>query len=306
MYSSTLPLDQIRDLFEQGHRTKYFYMDKYSVSERTIRRAFTKLGLKCDSEYEELCRTKLDVAILDYIQGETISVVSKRYGFNIKSMRKLLKEAGVYRNEQPRYNADFDFFEVINTESKAYWLGFIYADGCIKGKNTLCISIHKKDRDILEQFLKDMQADYLIANDTNKDQVSVTMTNPKLYNDLVKCNVTPRKSLTVSFPTEDIVPSHLIHHFVRGYFDGDGCITISKSGQRFVSFVGTEVLLIELQELLISSIGLSKTKMFQRRPNNMITKAMMYGGNGNAKRIFDWMYKDATIYMKRKYERFFT
>jgi len=308
MYSSKLQLNEIKELFEQGHRTKSFYMKRYNVSERTVRRAFSKLGLKCESEYEELCRINLQDAIRDYVNGDSISIVSKKYGFNIKSMRKLLKEAGVYRNEQPRYEADFDFFRTIDTEEKAYWLGFIYADGCLKGKHTLSIAVNKKDRDMLEKFLASMKATYPIATE-KADQVRVTMTNPRLYNHLVNKGVTPRKTLTLLFPTEDIVPSHLIHHFVRGYFDGDGCITYSgkkENRQRQISFVGTEAFLTELKELLSKEVGLSDVKLFPRRQSNRFTKQLFYGGNGNAKKIFEWMYKDATIYMERKYNRFIT
>ena len=92
----------------------------------------------------------------------------------------------------------------------------------------------------------------------------------------------------------------LIRHFVRGYFDGDGCVS-----NRIFSIVGTDDFLSDTQNILIKELGLSKTKFYKRHKessNNIVE--IRYCGKNNLKKIMNWFYSDATIYLERKYEKF--
>ena len=131
-------------------------------------------------------------------------------------------------------------FETIDTEEKAYWLGFLYADGSVGSKE------HKIELGLAEQDLKQIEKfrDFIGIN--NKISYRPT-TKSYRYSfrsefckeDLIKQGCMPKKSLILKFPTEDQVPQNLIRHFIRGYFDGDGWFTNTEECFQ-VGIIGTE------------------------------------------------------------------
>lgn len=106
------------------------------------------------------------------------------------------------------------------------------------------------------------------------------------------------------FPKKDIVPEHLLNHFIRGYFDGDGCITQQNNGtQCSIVFTGLDSFLFELQKVLVEKCDLNIVKMHSRRRSSSEFKQFAYRGNKQCKRIYDYLYKDATRWMPRKREK---
>jgi hypothetical protein len=121
-------------------------------------------------------------------------------------------------------NFDENYFETIDAEEKAYFLGFISADGCVIERNGNCrvlsIHINKQDIDILEKFKKEINYEGEISMGKSRSRMcTIFCTSMKMFNDLSKYNVTPRKSRILKFPK---LPENMIHHYMRGYFDGDG------------------------------------------------------------------------------------
>lgn len=295
-------LQEVKELYEQGNRTKQFFMNKYNISNKTVQRIFKKLGFIAEHKQHTKYRLSYDLAITDYKNGMSIVPIAKKYGLTVSVLRNYFKKLNIYKNEKPRYVANYNFFENIDTERKAYWLGFIYADGCVKNKNSLTIGIHKKDIELLIQFKKDIEASHLFSYD-KRNQVRITISNDKLYSDLNKAGVVPRKTKILTFPDVNILPFDLRPHFIRGYFDGDGCICIHKKS-KIVSFVGTENFLIEIRNIFHKELKLTKTKFYVRRPETPIIKNIVWSGNTNAKKIFNYLYKDANIFLNRKYQKF--
>src|SRR5699024_9205607 len=140
-----------------------------------------------------------------------------------------LKNVSTYRQ---KYKINHNFFDEIDTEEKAYWLGFLYADGCVR-EDRGCFRLGLQARDVrhLEKFRESLDSNHTIK-ETNK------VTNEKIYygnyifihskklvKNLVEKGCFENKSLTLKFPSYDIVPKHLIYHFIRGYFDGDGSVS---------------------------------------------------------------------------------
>ncbi len=114
----------------------------------------------------------------------------------------------------------------------------------------------------------------------------------------------PAKSLILTFPSETQVPSHLIHHFVRGYFDGDGSISLRRGvGAPYIGFVGTEMFISELCKFLDKmAIEWHIYTRFPERNNS--TRQLMFWGYDQVKTFHDWMYKDSTICLQRKKDLF--
>ncbi len=151
------------------------------------------------------------------------------------------------RGGSNRYKIDIDFFKKWS-DKMAYVLGFLYADGDIedtrKSSRTQYISFASVDKEILESIKKALGSEHKI---TYRSPRAVTYKNGKTYessgiyclrigskkmfDDLLKLGLTPRKSLTIKFP--DNIPDDYFGHFVRGYFDGDGCVTIKKGKGKY-------------------------------------------------------------------------
>lgn len=248
------------------------------------------------------------------IRRSTISTILKDNGVKVKNNTDYKTSEELATNR--KYNFDQSFFEEINTEHKAYWLGFIYADGNVYIKNynegkskggKLEIGLKRSDEYHLHNFIKDIQADVsveyrdILLNENKYEACRVNINSIRLAKDLIKHGCIPNKSLQLKFPKT--VPTHLLHHFIRGYIDGDGCIAF-YSYEKFDSFhvgiLGTkeflESLKIELQDNGIKSnkINREKSKAF----------SMNLTGRDNLVKLYDYLYADATIFLGRKIDKF--
>lgn len=187
-----------------------------------------------------------------------------------------------------------------------------------------------QDKDILEKIKVALNSenniDTIIQKSNNKEKNKIVFSSIDLCNDLSKLGGIKNKSLTLEFPNSDIVPNELIHHFIRGYFDGDGCVwngkrkkmivkdlsTSSGTREKIVhnvkfTFTGSIYFINSLQDLLIKEgIVHRKTKLntSKRKIGNEPWATMEYSGRKQMKNLFNFMYKNATIYGNRKYNKF--
>lgn len=247
---------------------------------------------------------------------ETYSV----YNFLEKNKEPKVTEECLYKSKYGKYAVNEHYFDNIDNEWKAYWLGFLYADGCnetnkkngTKNVNRLSISLAKIDKEHLQKFLNSLQAenpikDFIARLDGKEYKTSkITICNENICKQLNNKGCVPQKSLILKFPTEDIVPKHLIRHFIRGYFDGDGCISINKELKNInFNILGTYDFLYEMQKILIKECGVDETVI---RLNGKGNKAysFAYGGYADVESIYKYLYKDCNVYLQRKLDKFDT
>lgn len=207
-------------------------------------------------------------------------------------------------------------FDIIDSEPKAYWLGFLYADGWNQA-NRGAIGIHLsiKDRDHLVEFCNFMGLDPCKIKETqpklgniqgrvinNRGSCTAVVYGRNLSNNLVRLGMTQRKSLTLDFPTDIQVPDSLLRHFIRGYLDGDGCITrsTSKNVTRYrIIFIGTKNFCEGLIKTIPDNISM---RLWTRR--NATLFYCCISGNQQIKKYLEWLYEDATIFLDRKHSRY--
>ena len=172
-----------------------------------------------------------------------------------------------------KYVVDSTFFNVIDTEEKAYILGFICSDGHIDAKNyRLTISLKDSDYALLEAIRRCMDSTHPIKR------------HIKFNKDIMK-----------------YVPEYLVRHFLRGYFDGDGSVTWGKhysSGNKYlIQVAGNEDFLLEsFQKHFPSNCGLYKYKT---------SKQCYVWKLADKKKVLEFLnyiYNDAKIYLDRKYK----
>lgn len=223
---------------------------------------------------------------------------------------------------------DTDYFNVIDCEDKAYFLGLLYADGySIDHISTegFGITLQKQDNDILLKLKECIKSDYPIIEipgvGNNKDKSMFYVYGKGIKEKLDKVGLFQRKTFKITFP--NFLQENLMHHFIRGYFDGDGCIwngkrkimTVKdkacKNGfrDRIVHNVKFNItsntsFITELQYYLNDKIQLPITKLYFRNKDNLNCATVEYSGRGNIKKFYNYIYDDATIYLTRKKIKF--
>lgn len=228
----------------------------------------------------------------------------------------LIKE-GLYTkksaNDKRRNKVDDNYFETIDTEHKAYWLGFLMADGYITNRgNEIGLTLATKDKDMIEKFKHDIKSTYPIRDyeHYNKSFNCITkeskmvVTSKKMYNDLVDKGFTLDKTNHCLFPDENVVPKDLQRHFIRGYFDGDGSLSISgdkKYHTYDLTILGT-VEFLESLKIILHKENVKLQKRHKNHDGNVATLRLC--GDLQVYHIMQWLYLDSTIFMKRKFDRF--
>lgn len=256
--------------------------------------------------------------IIDMYQNlMSMTKIAEIYGVHWSSVRNLLikNKIPIKSVKSSCYRIDENFFEVIDSEEKAYILGFIYADGCIvESTGTtkyLTITCAEQDCSHLEKMRNIFAPNYRIFTSTHNQKINpnsqltyvLSIGSKLLCDNLAKHGCHPRKSLTLEFPTT--IPEHLIHHFIRGYFDGDGCISVVKGTTRKkFTICGSYNFLKVLKQLFISKLNTNDTKILFRKDDKI--NDIWFAANKDILSIREFLYKDATIYLQRKYDKFYS
>lgn len=238
-----------------------------------------------------------------YLNNKNIEKTAQMFCITTFKAKQFIRNMGIYVSKSKK-QFNWTKFNVIDTEEKAYWLGFIYADGYLGKDNTLSIALADKDVDHLRKFAQFMECNenYIknkVQKYNNKEYFSVRLDlcHQQLAQDLQKLGVHPAKSLDLVFPSIDAVPISLQNHFIRGYFDGDGCImTKETSNQKLqVSLAGTESFLKSVQE---SSKTIDKNLIKHKCSKNPIyyLKLKIL----SSIKFLSYLYTDSTIYLQRK------
>lgn len=256
----------------------------------------------------------LEQIIESYKNGKSLRQIEKEYGVTRQSVAKFLEKENIKTtkgNHYRLYYHNINFFEKIDTEEKAYWLGFMFADGYIvdnsnrPGEDQFGLALSEEDIDILYKFKKSIEATNPIHTFQRKNNYGnplsrLQMTSQKTVNDLIDKGCFKQKSCILKPPKN--VPESLIRHFIRGFFDGDGSIykTYNKKYNKYIygiSITSTQ----EICEWLYDIFSFGSVFKEKRREK---TYYFAFGGNNQIKYFYHYLYDNATVWMSRKYNRF--
>jgi len=183
-----------------------------------------KLNLKSASEWK-----KYSINDKPYNIPSTPSRYYKNYGW-VSWMDWL----GTNNNQggDRKYKVNDNYFKHWS-HNMAYVLGFWWADGYMYEKNNVfSITQHKNDKYILEDILKEMDSDASIRKHY-WNNYCFRISSKEIVKDLKLLGGHQKKSKTIDFPKG--IPNEFLPDFIRGYFDGDGCITFQKNEKSYVS-----------------------------------------------------------------------
>jgi intein/homing endonuclease len=247
--------------------------------------------------------------ISEYKSGKNCMVISKENNWYSQSVSNLLKKYGFYNSYRPK-QGNIRFFKDIDSYIKAYFIGFIAADGCLQsnGKNSygLTITIHSKDRVILDKLKNSISCENKIYEikgkmtynpNRIKNHCRFQLFNKYLFSDLLKYGLTEKKSLSV--PNIILtIPNQFKKAFILGYFDGDGCASYNiKNKQLIVSFKGT----LELLSGIANELNLSKYSI--RSDSNKRIYTLSFWRKQDIKNFYN-LYNNSEFFLERKYKKF--
>lgn len=238
-------------------------------------------------------------AVKMYQDGSNLYEVASKFGIDHSSVYHLLKQRNIPRRSH-RLAFDQNFFNRIDTEDKAYFLGYLYADGYHYDKKyVIKIFLHPKDKIILQRFSDMLSYQGEIKLDRRKSgrEYYGLVLNSKIFSeDCNKLGLTRKKSKTLTLPSFDQVPEHLFHHFIRGYFDGDGWISFGKSRAE-VGVISSTGFVNSLQTFLREKLGTTGT--VKDHPSKGI-KILRFSSRRKIVNFMDWIYSSSSIFLHRK------
>lgn len=225
-----------------------------------------------------------------YEQGLTMQNIANQLNISSATVYKKLNKMNVSIRRK-HSNIDETYFDNPNTEKAAYWAGFIAADGYIntykKGnaQYNVMIEISQKDKSHLEKLAQDIGK--RITDYDKRNSCKLNLTSNHICNKLNEYNITPKKSLTLQFPTN--IDNTYIHHYIRGYIDGDGSL------YNTYEIIGNKDF---LQDMINTIPFQCKYTIRQQRQTDNCW--LLYISTYSLKQFAEYIYKDATIYMERK------
>jgi len=259
---------------------------------------------KCKVNYNSLLKDKKDLVVQLHKRNMSQSEISKIVGHSAPQISTMLKKEGLYRNY--KYQVDESFFSEIDTQEKAYVLGWMYSDGNVTPEGKFRIQIQKDDEEILYKIRAILQYDgpmYDIdipKNDwSKKPQTCLCVNRKSMTEDLVRHGCSPNKSLVIEYPTW--IDPTLESHFLRGILDGDGSINIKKGKYLNTSITTTDLFNKELQSRL-SKMGIDSQLYYRYEHTN--TCSLMVTKTSHANKFLEYLYQDSSICLARKHQKY--
>lgn len=239
--------------------------------------------------------------IQDYEDGYGTNFLSEKYKLHRSTIQRIIKRNNIsLRRVSPHNHYNIKFFDQYNPES-VYWAGFICADGYIRDdRDATVIHLCNTDNSHLYKIKELTKYEGNISN--SKRECSITFSG-KWYSEalLKNYNLTPRKAHTVEIYNN--IPNDMLCHYIRGIFDGDGCIYDLKGypGINFSS--SSSKMLNKLIDIFKEQIGIELQTSNKEPKINGIQIAYTCD---NAMKILNWMYKDSTYLTRldRKYNKY--
>lgn len=244
--------------------------------------------------------------------------MAEKLNVSIDSISKYMKLYDIqYTNGMSKiYSCNENLFST-ETENSFYLAGFIAADGSIqyrKYSKILKITLSNKDENFLYKIKEILNSNHPIRQYRTKQSklvksenicVELQIASKNISQNLARFNIVPNKTFIYYMP-EWLIKHPLCHHFLRGYFDGDGCISHCGLGknrtiiQKSFNILGTGKFIEQYMNILIDNAKLNAVKINQK--GNVY--CLQYSGNKNIQKIYDFLYKNATIFLERKHNKF--
>lgn len=243
-------------------------------------------------------------AIDEYLHDPTtpIATISKTHHIVAKTLVYWIDKLGLNKRNPNfrKYQCNEHIFDVIDTEEKAYWLGFLLADGYNnQERGFIKLSLGDCDYDHLVKFNNFLGSNAPIKSDvggSGNRTWSLWINRRYLSTILAKYNIIQNKSGKEKF--SELIPSELYCHYIRGLIDGDG--SVSDGDQPMISLVGSKSLLTRVLNIFATITPLNTNQHISQ--HGVIWKLRL-NAQKNVLDLYQYLYQNATIFLDRKYNK---
>ena len=248
-----------------------------------------------------------------YLGGSSPKDIADKYGCGINTVFRAMVRKGISRSvgeaillKTVAKHSDSDrYFDDLNNEGASYFLGLIVSDGCIVVRDggrqqTLGLVLQEKDGYMVEYLANILGRNVYTCYPKGSDQtaIGVHIGSNYLVNRLRSYNITERKSTDGHIETAfQHIPSNMVHHYIRGIIDGDGCISNTKCYS--ISVCGNYYDLLDIANVFSS---IECRKLLPRKISDNLYE-VKWASIGDIKKIIKYLYLDATIYLERKKQK---
>lgn len=235
--------------------------------------------------------------------------LSDKFGYSLPTIGKIMREYKVKPYSKVKLfspNLSEHYFQSIDTEEKAYFLGLIITDGCVYSKNDrqnlVSLTLQDKDKYIIEKFKESIQSNKTVTSD-GRGSSSINILSNIMVEDLRQYGIVDNKSLCTIFPNN--IPNHLYKHLIRGILDGDGSIAFyarpnRKCHVKAIRFCqGNKQFLLDLVDYLHNEVDVKPVNAYAEKGTLW---SISYCSTDSLYKLYHYLYDDATIYLTRKKE----
>ena len=204
-----------------------------------------------------------------------------------------------------------NYFKVIDSEVKAYILGYLVADGSIEESTRkdrpsnlvrLRFGCATEDDEIIKLIQSEIAPNNVLRfyqpKLQNRKQITILqICDKELINDLrTLYNIHPRKTYISNFEFPNI-PEEFERDFIRGFIDGDGSI----GRHHFSMICNSEIFAIQIRDRFLKAIPELKSYIYKENRKHTDYWSLHFSMNLKvAPKLYNYLYKDATVFLKRK------
>lgn len=237
--------------------------------------------------------------------------ICKKYNLKRSSIYRVLRK---FRKSKPRptYSVNNNYFKEIDTPEKAYWLGWLASDGTINNEtNIISICLQERDSEILKKLLSYIESSHPLKfhakqSERHQNKIGFYISSKKLREQLVNFGIVPNKTLITCVPN---IEKSLLKYFIRGYFDGDGCISFSEKRKTLLFSISSASKTVQeqMKQIIFEEIGINVNIFFseKRKDHYLNAYKLQKQGSVDVLKLFEWLYTGQEhLSLKRKYEKF--
>lgn len=291
---------EVVKLYLEGYSITYLAKNKFHCRTSAISEILKKNNITIRRGNKKNLNPDIEKKICDRYTAGGVSITSlaKEFSYSTYLIKNILEKnhIEIHKFRPLNYNLKDDYFEIIDSEAKAYYLGFIFSDGSVS-ERTLQIEIHEKDIDILDKLKKELNSNATISRRNNRQTVTLSIVSRKMVEDLNRYGIVKNKTyVTKGLPN---IPRQYVKDFLRGLLDGDGWLSLDKNGRWHMGFVSHYKETCEdfkrycnllIKNKITSNINpFGNSYIFQSAHQEIV------------KELLSILYKDSNFYLTRKY-----
>lgn len=289
--------------------------ERYKINRKFILNFAKKIGYDPNKNHPKLLSKEDEAYIVSMYNSMSGSKLAKDFNISTSKIHQIWMQNGLSGKVNRTYYFNENYFEIIDTEDKAYFLGLLASDGCIynrnknKQQNTINITLQKCDKHILDSFMEYINSDKPISSCVinGREYASIEQSSDKMCRDLMNYGMGFNKTYKCIWPYKLEKDMDMMRHFIRGYFDGDGCIShnLHKNSLHSVNIsIAGYYKNLKLFKYFLNNNGIKSILAEDKREYKGEDKfgALVFTNKKEKVKFLHYIYDDSNIYLDRKFK----